>query len=447
MPNGNEARWASYAKPGTYTTQLNPGDEAQFQQWVKQNRIPWQDTPNADYDMRGYWQARQRGDRLAQQDQKTRHFPDKWKTPYHSTFSRESQYALPTAGHWEGQTFVPPNGNDQAAQAPAAAPPGDFTTVHMKDGTIIHLRGKNLSAEDVQKGVAKFREFRGRQQGQPVQDPHQAVMRAQDPLHERLFKAVMGPMGPTGLGQEALRSMEQSQKKVPGTGVTVGEATSRAEDFAKKAIQLGMLLQGPGGMTGMGASATLGAPKEALEAAKGLGRNIAERLPTAEKAAAKMERFANNVKSIAINYKDPANAVMTALDNKNASQVMERFLERVTKAGRTNLTFPEAQSYYADARKALRSLEPGTGQWASLRDFMSKLNRELEMSLGAPNDPKVLAYRAIQKEFDGAERWQAMKPTLQKIVTAGATAGAIGTGLRMSGAAKAIVDQILRAIP
>lgn len=107
-----KAKWADYAKPGPYVTPLEPAEEAKFEKWVKDNKIPWKDSPNSDYDMRGYWKAMVAGDKYAhteinKQDHKP-HYPDTWKTPYHKTFSNESQYALPNAGHWEGDTFIPP---------------------------------------------------------------------------------------------------------------------------------------------------------------------------------------------------------------------------------------------------------------------------------------------------------------------------------------------------
>ncbi len=93
--------WQSrYAKPnedGSYMTSLAPPEEQQFQSWVKQNRVPWQDSPTADYDMRGYWKAQQAGNPNAAQSRNVNdgemHFPDTWKTPYHKSFSGESQYS------------------------------------------------------------------------------------------------------------------------------------------------------------------------------------------------------------------------------------------------------------------------------------------------------------------------------------------------------------------
>ena len=94
-----------YAKPGgQYATQLSPDEEARFQEWTKQSKVPWQDTPTADYDMRGFWKEMQvnpQGNKTSinPNDNKI-HYPDKFKTPYHQSFSRESMYALPTAPKW-----------------------------------------------------------------------------------------------------------------------------------------------------------------------------------------------------------------------------------------------------------------------------------------------------------------------------------------------------------
>lgn len=98
----------NWAKPGPYATKLSPPEEREFQEWVRANKVPWQDTPTADYDMRGYWKALNGG--KAKQTfnawDHTMHFPDTWKTPYSGTFSRESIYAKPNAPHWQGDKLV-----------------------------------------------------------------------------------------------------------------------------------------------------------------------------------------------------------------------------------------------------------------------------------------------------------------------------------------------------
>lgn len=115
------------AKPGPYATQLPADQEAAFQQWVQQNKVPWQDTPDADYDMRGYYKALQSGDQNAKQKLSgfdgSMHFPDTYKTPYHKTFSNESQYALPSAPHWEGERLVDAKGNVIVDETPKSRAP------------------------------------------------------------------------------------------------------------------------------------------------------------------------------------------------------------------------------------------------------------------------------------------------------------------------------------
>jgi hypothetical protein len=98
------------ALPPPYITQLLPTEEKQFQGWVQQNAIPWQDNSQSDYDMRGFWKAQQSGDPTAQRAA-NKHFPDTYKTPYHQSFSNESKYALPSAPRWQGNKLVDSVGN------------------------------------------------------------------------------------------------------------------------------------------------------------------------------------------------------------------------------------------------------------------------------------------------------------------------------------------------
>lgn len=111
-PAGNDvyARNSAWAKPAdSYLTTLAPDQETQFQQWVKQNNIRFDPSPAAEpdergYDMRGFWKGLQEGDAHAHTEinpsDNRLHFSDWWKTPYHESFSNESQWALPNAPHW-----------------------------------------------------------------------------------------------------------------------------------------------------------------------------------------------------------------------------------------------------------------------------------------------------------------------------------------------------------
>lgn len=96
-------------KANLYATQLPPQDEQKFQQWIVANKIPWQDSPDADYDMRGYWKAQQSGDPSAKQAANL-HFPDTYKTPWHHSFSNESMYATPDAPKWYGNKLMGKDG-------------------------------------------------------------------------------------------------------------------------------------------------------------------------------------------------------------------------------------------------------------------------------------------------------------------------------------------------
>ena len=85
----------------TYQSTLSPEEENKFREWLKtpdvQNRLPEYNPDNTkeDYDLRGWW--------LENKDKgvPSGHFTDKYKTPYHKTFSNESIYATEDAPHWE----------------------------------------------------------------------------------------------------------------------------------------------------------------------------------------------------------------------------------------------------------------------------------------------------------------------------------------------------------
>ena len=119
-----------YLKEGAsnFNTILAPEQESAFRTWVKENKVPFNpDTVGpTDYDMRGFWSALQRGDARAttgiNPNDKKLHFSDYWKTPYHKSFSNESQWANPAkAPKWnEKDQLVLPDGTvvfDERAEA------------------------------------------------------------------------------------------------------------------------------------------------------------------------------------------------------------------------------------------------------------------------------------------------------------------------------------------
>jgi hypothetical protein len=121
-------RNSAWLKPGenSYNTQLDPSQELAFRAWVQKNKVPFdfQQKLN-DYDMRGFYKAMASGDPRAKNavnpNDGRLHYPDYWKTPYHNSFSNESQWADPAkAPSWnEKDQLVLPDGTvvfDERAQ-------------------------------------------------------------------------------------------------------------------------------------------------------------------------------------------------------------------------------------------------------------------------------------------------------------------------------------------
>lgn len=109
-------RWA---KPGPYSTVLQPQEEQEFRKWAASHPHDvggmvgpgpeFAPLPNSGYDARGWFHAMSTGDpsgkrvKVATNFGTSMHGSDKFKTPYNGTFSNESQYATPNAPHWEGK--------------------------------------------------------------------------------------------------------------------------------------------------------------------------------------------------------------------------------------------------------------------------------------------------------------------------------------------------------
>jgi uncharacterized membrane protein YvbJ len=109
-------RNAAYAKPDwqKQMTQLPLEKEKAFMDWVKANKVPFNAQDKyPDYDMRGYYQSLQKGDApkaAMNTTTKSLHYPDTYKTPYHESFSAESQWAASGAPTWKGNKLVAPSG-------------------------------------------------------------------------------------------------------------------------------------------------------------------------------------------------------------------------------------------------------------------------------------------------------------------------------------------------
>jgi hypothetical protein len=100
------AQNASMVPYRNFLTQLPQSQEGAFQRWVTQTGAPFDPSPMADYDMRGFYQALMSGHAPGtgiNPNDNQLHFTDQFKTPYHESFSAESQYATPDAPQWNPQ--------------------------------------------------------------------------------------------------------------------------------------------------------------------------------------------------------------------------------------------------------------------------------------------------------------------------------------------------------
>ncbi len=117
LPGGVRGNAANH-----FNTALSPGEEPQFQNWKAQYAPK---DSGEDYDLRGAYKYG------LTPSPENGHWSDKFKKPNEPTFSNESQYAQDApdkAGHWNGDTYVPPAAAPQItspnkANAPAPVKP------------------------------------------------------------------------------------------------------------------------------------------------------------------------------------------------------------------------------------------------------------------------------------------------------------------------------------
>lgn len=104
-----------------YQTNLTPEESFRFADWAASNNVPVDLSPKSDYDMSGYFKSLSGspnpGSSISEIDNKP-HFTDKFKTPFHQTFSNESQYSTGNDPHWEGNSLRDENGELKALELP-----------------------------------------------------------------------------------------------------------------------------------------------------------------------------------------------------------------------------------------------------------------------------------------------------------------------------------------
>ncbi len=119
-----------FATAGPYLTVLSSGDETAFRAWVTANSVPVDpDEDPSDYDMRGFYEASVIENTIPDWTGGDSHFPDTYKTPYDTTFSKQSQYATEDCPF----DWVP---NPWSAH-PGGDGPDDWILVDARDGQIV----------------------------------------------------------------------------------------------------------------------------------------------------------------------------------------------------------------------------------------------------------------------------------------------------------------------
>lgn len=262
------ARNLSYAKPapsGGYLTQLPPAEEARFRSWVQKNSIPFDASPQADYDMRGFYEALQSGDPRAtsgvnQNDGKL-HFGDYWKTPYHKSFSAESKWATESAPKWnEKDQLVAPDGAvvfDERAQTESAPKERSMPTIadHARAYARAKAAGDNEAAEFIHQQLVTQQRAEDTQQNNPTSS--MSWMR-------KGWANLGAGMENAGLGMAQLVLPKAAEHAIGITDDSINERRARDETLAEsipggKATQiLGEALPYlavPGGVAARGAMA------------------------------------------------------------------------------------------------------------------------------------------------------------------------------------------------
>lgn len=331
-----------YAKPGPYTTALPAQQEAGFQSWVKQNKIPWQDSPTADYDMRGYYKAQQAGDPNAKQAGNM-HFPDTYKTPYHATFSNESQYATPDAPRWNGNRLIDKKGNVIADETPQS---GDSSFSDLPSGAQVLTSSRpTIPQQNLdQTGLPPLNSqwdataYGLSQAAGGVGDVLAGIgkMAFQPPQSklENYLMAVPGGVQMKRILQSTLSGLS-GITKVPGAIQDLANSDYGAEALAAVAPRAG----------GQGA-ATLGLAKIP---------DMINAIPTRGNAAANLQAASAKVGSLPIDPNPAGNAAFSVQDLAQSGgqmpKVVRDFIKRVTDPTQTPLTYDEARKFYSNASR------------------------------------------------------------------------------------------------
>lgn len=430
------------AKPGPYITKLPPAEEQAFQTWVKNNNIPFDPSPTADYDMRGYWQAnrgKMTGTQVSAFDNQL-HFPDTFKTPYHATFSNESKYATPNAPHWVGNRLISKDGQVIADETPGTGMAGgSFGGVPVGDETPTSTTNTSpIIQPSASIGIAA------------VPQPTTVAGKIQR-WAENVANDIRDGTDLTGVGTVL--------QKMGAHGVYNGQPHAVGDFMASLPLGLAQMTQGGAqvaqGQLVQGAGNVLGGAAEAskipslLTLGPALGKTvdaIDAVIPSAARAAGKFQDVMGAAKNIPIDITKPGNA---ALDFKalsdaghGPSPIINKFISRVTNPNLGPMTYDEARNFYTAASGKLAPEQAmkltGQARWALAR-FTAALGDSIEGATAQVG--KLAQYQSAMAEYHRAMQVRAVADAakdLAKNKLIRGAAGAVGFGAGASLVEKAL---------
>jgi hypothetical protein len=99
-----------------HQTNLSTPELFGFANWAQNNNVPLDLSARSDYDMPGFYKEGLES-KVSELDNLP-HFSDRYKTPSHQSFSKESVYASEDAPHWEGNALRNNKGELEALELP-----------------------------------------------------------------------------------------------------------------------------------------------------------------------------------------------------------------------------------------------------------------------------------------------------------------------------------------
>lgn len=265
-------------------------------------------------------------------------------------------------------------------------PNGDTTTVNLKDGTVLHLKGK-LSFEQVQEKVAAFR---GQTKTEATKPPAPEMSTGRKALEVA-----------KGFGKGALETGQTLERAIEiGTGLPLTSKEGR-EAYDK-------LLESKNTYQSIGKVGEFGA--ELALTAGGAGAKVAEKLPTISKGKAAFKTMENLAQHVNIDTQKAFDVADAALKSTK-SDTLERFADRITRPGATRLTYKEARGFLLDAADEIKKALPSAR--SHLAEFMQEMNSEIER--GVSSIGKLDEYRALSKQWKSAKEIEKAYNTLKDL--------------------------------